>query len=55
VGQWQGARARPPAIFLSLVPEAASFTTVTLAGTAVPARAARIRIAYVRRFPFENP
>ena len=55
VGQWQGSNARPPAIFLILEPEAATFTLPLIVSTADPARAPRLRIAYVRRYPFVNP
>ncbi len=54
---WQDTNPRPPAIFLSLQPEAASFSravfysTRTADSTVHP----RLRVTYVRAFPFENP
>ena len=55
VSLWQGANGRPPAFFLSVNPEAATFTLPLLVSTDDPARAPRLRIAYVRRYPFVNP
>lgn len=55
VGQWQTGIGRPPAIFLIMEPEAATFTLPLIVSTADPARAPRLRIAYVRRYPFVNP
>ncbi|HEX5818845.1 MAG TPA: hypothetical protein VFY20_08195 [Gemmatimonadales bacterium] len=55
VGQWQAGNDRPPAIFLIMEPEAATFTLPLIVSTADPARAPRLRIAYVRRYPFVNP
>ncbi|HEX5632174.1 MAG TPA: hypothetical protein VFX50_03065, partial [Gemmatimonadales bacterium] len=55
VGQWQGDNARPPAIFLSLSPEASSFSVFSLGSSLDPDRVARIRLTYVLRFPFESP
>lgn len=55
VSTWQIGTGRPPAIFLSLRPEASSFTLPLIASTSDPARAPRLRIAYVRRYPFANP
>lgn len=62
---WQAASDRPSAIFLRLLPEAASFTraefgstrsdpTIT-PGAPEPVGAPRLRITYQRPFPFENP
>jgi hypothetical protein len=54
---WQGTSVRPNAIFLSLQPEAASFSravfysTRTVDSTVHP----RLRVTYMRTFPFENP
>jgi len=55
VGQWQGSNARPPAVFLIMEPEASTFTLPLIVSTSDPARAPRLRIAYVRRYPFVNP
>jgi hypothetical protein len=55
VAQWQIGANRPPAIFLSMNPEASTFTLPLIVSTADPARAPRLRIAYVRRYPFANP
>jgi hypothetical protein len=53
---WQTTDARPEAVFLSLLPEGASFTRPvfgsTRSGTVGPPR---LRITYLRPFPFENP
>jgi hypothetical protein len=54
---WQGTSERPNAIFLSLQPEAASFSravfysTRSVDSTVHP----RLRVTYMRTFPFENP
>jgi hypothetical protein len=55
VSQWQSPARRPPAFFLIVEPEAATFTLPLIVSTADPARAPRLRIAYVRRYPFVNP
>ncbi len=53
---WQAASERPEAIFVSLLPEGASFTRPvfgsTRSGTVGPPR---LRITYLKPFPFENP
>ena len=53
---WQSVDERPEAVFLSLLPEAASFTRPvfgsTRSGTPGPPR---LRITYLKPFPFENP
>ncbi len=53
---WQSSSERPEAVFLSLLPEAASFTRPvfgsTRSGTVGPPR---LRITYLEPFPFENP
>jgi hypothetical protein len=52
---WQSAEERPEALFLTLRPEAASFTRAvfgsTRSGTTGPPR---LRVTYLRPFPFEN-
>ncbi len=51
---WQGPNGRPPAVFLRIVPEAATFTEATFGSTragTIP----RIRLEYLRAFPFERP
>ena len=55
VAQWQAPNRRPPAVFLIVEPEAATFTLPLIVSTADPARAPRLRLAYVRRYPFVNP
>ena len=62
---WQAASDRPSAIFLTLLPEAATFMRAefgstrsdpTITPTAPePVGAPRLRITYQRPFPFENP
>jgi hypothetical protein len=53
---WQAADERPEAIFLSLLPEAASFSRPVFGSTRSPAAGpARLRITYLRQFPFETP
>ena len=53
---WQSTSERPEAIFLSLSPEAGSFTRPvfgsTRSGTVGPPR---LRISYLKSFPFESP
>jgi hypothetical protein len=53
---WQAASERPEAIFLSLLPEGGSFTRPvfgsTRSGTVGPPR---LRITYLKPFPFESP
>jgi hypothetical protein len=54
---WQGSSTRPSAVFLNLQPEAASFSRAVFFSTrsADPAVYPRLRITYMRAFPFENP
>jgi hypothetical protein len=54
---WQGTSTRPPAVFLYLQPEAASFSRAVFYSTrtADPTVYPRLRITYMRAFPFENP
>jgi hypothetical protein len=53
---WQSTSERPEAVFLSLLPEAASFTRPvfgsTRSGTVGPPR---LRITYLKPFPFQSP
>jgi hypothetical protein len=53
---WQAVEERPEAIFLSLLPEAASFSRPvfgsTRSGTPGPPR---LRVTYLKPFPFETP
>ena len=53
---WQASTERPEAVFLSLLPEAGTFTRAvfgsTRSGTVGPPR---LRITYLKRFPFETP
>jgi hypothetical protein len=53
---WQAATERPEAIFLSVLPEAASFTRPVFGSTRSGTVAGpRLRITYLKPFPFENP
>ena len=53
---WQAASERPEAIFLSLLPEAASFTRPVFGSTrSGTVGAPRLRITYLKPFAFENP
>ena len=53
---WQSVDERPEALFLSLLPEAASFTRPVFGSTrsATPG-APRLRVTYLKPFPFESP
>jgi hypothetical protein len=56
VQAWQASRARPQSLFLTLRPEAASFTRAVFGSTRSPSIGApRLRITYQRSFPFETP
>jgi hypothetical protein len=56
VRRWQTASERPEAVFLSLFPEGASFTRPVFGSTrSGTVGAPRLRITYLRPFPFENP
>jgi hypothetical protein len=62
---WQSSTTQPDAIFLSLLPEASTFTRAEFGSTRTdptlnpastePVGAPRLRITYQRPFPFENP
>jgi hypothetical protein len=53
---WQAVDERPEAIFLSLLPEAASFSRPVFGSTRSAAPGpARLRITYLEPFPFETP
>jgi hypothetical protein len=62
---WQASSTAPDAIFLSLLPEASTFTRAEFGSTrsdpeltpsaTEPLGAPRLRITYQRPFPFENP
>ncbi len=53
---WQSASARPEAVFLSLLPEGGSFTRPVFGSTrSGTVGAARLRVSYLKPFPFENP
>jgi hypothetical protein len=53
---WQSVSERPEAVFLSLLPEAASFTRPVFGSTrSGTVGAPRLRISYLKPFPFENP
>jgi hypothetical protein len=62
---WQSSTTQPDAIFLSLLPEASTFTHLEFGSTRTdptlnpastePVAAPRLRITYQRPFPFENP
>jgi hypothetical protein len=53
---WQAASERPEAVFLSLLPEAATFTRPVFGSTrSTTVGPPRLRITYLKPFPFENP
>lgn len=52
---WQGPNAPPAALFLSLFPEAASFSRPVFFSTRSPAGHPRLRITYQLPYPFEKP
>jgi hypothetical protein len=52
---WQSDDGLPQLVFLSLEPEAASFTRPVFRSTRSAAGAPRLRITYYRTFPFEVP
>ena len=54
---WQGTSEVPEAVFLSLVPqdEGASFTRPVFGSTRSGTGAPRLRLTYLKPFPFENP
>jgi len=52
---WQGTRPVPPALFLSLIPEASSFTRPTFGSTRTPGLVPRIIVTYALKFPFNEP
>jgi hypothetical protein len=53
---WQSDDERPEAVFLSLLPEAASFSRPVFGSTrSAPPGAPRLRLTYLKPFPFENP
>lgn len=54
VALWQSVDERPEALFLSLLPEAASFSVPEFGSTRSAAGAARLRITYLKSFPFES-
>lgn len=49
----QGDRPAAQALFLEVDPEAATFTRVQFGSTAVPAMRPRLRVTFVRAFPFQ--
>ncbi len=57
VQTWQGSTQRPSAVFLSLQPEAASFSRAVFYSTRISDSTVhpRLRVTYMRTFPFENP
>jgi hypothetical protein len=56
VQTWQAASERPEAMFLSLLPEGASFTRPVFGSTrSGTVGGPRLRITYLKPFPFENP
>ncbi len=53
---WQASTERPEAVFLSLLPEAGSFTRPVFGSTrSGTVGAPRLRITYLKPFPFESP
>jgi hypothetical protein len=56
VQTWQATSERPEAMFLSLLPEGASFTRPVFGSTrSGTVGGPRLRITYLKPFPFENP
>jgi hypothetical protein len=56
VRAWQNSSQPPEAIFLSLMPEAASFTRPVFGSTrSGTVGGPRLRVTYLKPFPFENP
>jgi hypothetical protein len=56
VRSWQASVNRPDALFLSLLPEGASFTRPVFGSTrSGTVGAPRLRITYLKPFPFESP
>jgi len=51
---WQGLDPRPPALFLVMTPEAATFTEAVFGSTRA-GTPPQLRVTYLRRFPFERP
>jgi hypothetical protein len=52
---WQAAANRPPTMFVSLSPEASSFSAPVFGSSATPATQPRLRITYVRPYQFALP
>jgi len=53
---WQADSERPEAVFLSLLPEAGTFMRAEFGSTRTPTIGApRLRVTYLRPFPFESP
>jgi hypothetical protein len=51
---WQGTFGSPPTLMLQMSPEAGTFTEAAFGSTRLGA-APRLRIEYLRTFPFESP
>jgi hypothetical protein len=51
---WQGTSGQPPTLMLQISPEAGTFTEASFGSTRI-GTAPRIRIEYLRAFPFERP
>jgi hypothetical protein len=51
---WQGTNGSPPTLMLQMSPEAGTFTEAAFGSTRLGA-APRLRIEYLRTFPFESP
>lgn len=52
---WQGTQPLPSAFVLQILPEAASFTRATFGSSRTPGFEPRLRVTYVRKYPFEAP
>jgi hypothetical protein len=52
---WQSVDERPEALFLALLPEAATFSRTVFGSTRAGPGAPRLRITYLKPFPFETP
>lgn len=55
VRAWQGSNDSPEIVSLSLLPEGASFTRAAFGSTRSAIGVPRLRVAYMREFPFETP
>lgn len=52
---WQGSNPVPPALILSLIPEASSFSRIIVGSSRTPGKVPRIIVTYALKFPFGKP